>query len=116
VGPSDADAPRRTYLAAERTWLAWWRTGLAATVAGFGVGRLLPEVVGGTTWPYVVVGAGYVTVALALMIAAGVRQGRVRAALRRGSFEELDDRWIGALTGAGAVLTAATLAIVVIGP
>lgn len=94
VGSQDADVRRRTSLAAERTWLAWWRTGLASTAAGIGVGRLLPEVVGGTTWPYVVLGAGYVGVALALILAGGVRQGRVRAALRRDSFDELGDRWI----------------------
>lgn len=116
VGSQDADVRRRTSLAAERTWLAWWRTGLASTAAGIGVGRLLPEVVGGTTWPYVVLGAGYVGVALALILAGGVRQGRVRAALRRDSFDELGDRWIAGFTAAGALLTLATLAVVVVGP
>jgi hypothetical protein len=55
-------------------------------------------------------------VALALILAGGVRQGRVRAALRRGSFDELGDRWIAGFTLAGGLLTVATLAVVVIGP
>ena len=41
----------RTQLAHERTYLAWWRTGLAGIAAGFGIGRVLPEVVSGTNWP-----------------------------------------------------------------
>ena len=111
----DAESSYRTHLAAERTWLAWWRTALAAAAAGLAVGRLLPEVTAGTTWPYVVLGSGYALVAVALMVGGGLRQARVRAALREGSFHELDDRLLAAFTGAGAVLTAATLAVVVVG-
>ena len=29
-----ADASRRTYLAGERTYLAWWRSGLTALAVG----------------------------------------------------------------------------------
>jgi uncharacterized membrane protein YidH (DUF202 family) len=111
---NDSDAAR-THLAAERTWLAWWRTGLAAAAAGLGVGRLLPEVIGGTTWPYVVLGAGYAAVALGLMLAGGVRLARIRAEVRRGSFEEPDSRWVAVFTAAGVLLTAATLAAVLAG-
>ena len=46
----------RTQLAHERTYLAWWRTGLAGIAAGFAVGRVLPEVVGDTNWPYIALG------------------------------------------------------------
>jgi hypothetical protein len=28
--PAEDDVTRRTRLAAERTWLAWWRSGIAA--------------------------------------------------------------------------------------
>jgi putative membrane protein len=37
------DASRRTYLAGERTQLAWWRTGLTALAVALGVGRVVPE-------------------------------------------------------------------------
>ena len=30
-------------MAAERTWLAWWRTALAATAGALGVGRIAPN-------------------------------------------------------------------------
>jgi uncharacterized membrane protein YidH (DUF202 family) len=41
--PEDLDETRRTSMAAERTWLAWWRTGLAATAGALAVGRLAPN-------------------------------------------------------------------------
>ncbi len=107
------EAPRRTHLAAERTWLAWWRTGLAATGAAIGIGRVLPELIDGTTWPYVVLGAGYGVLALGLMGAAAVRQARVRDALRRDAFEELSNGWVLAFTAAGMGLTLFTLVLVV---
>jgi putative membrane protein len=39
------DVTRRTRLAAERTWLAWWRTGIAASAAALAVGALVPQLV-----------------------------------------------------------------------
>ena len=38
------DAARRTRLANERTYLAWWRTGLAAFAVCIGIGRIVPGV------------------------------------------------------------------------
>jgi uncharacterized membrane protein YidH (DUF202 family) len=38
-------APRRTWLAAERTYLAWLRTGLGALGLALAVGRLLPALI-----------------------------------------------------------------------
>ena len=111
----DLGAPRRTHLAAERTWLAWWRTGLAAAAGAVGVGRLIPELISsGATWPYTVLGTAYGLIALALMGAAGIRQRRVRHALRRDEFDELSDAWVLAFTVAGMLLTAFTLILVVV--
>jgi uncharacterized membrane protein YidH (DUF202 family) len=107
------DAPRRTQLAAERTWLAWWRTGLAAAAGAIGIGRLLPELIPGTTWPYAVLGTGYGLLGLALMGAAAVRQARVRDALHRNDFEELGGGWVLGFTAAGMLLTAFTIVLVV---
>jgi putative membrane protein len=54
------DATRRTYLAGERTQLAWWRTGLAALAVAIGVGRVVPGIQDTETrWPYVVAGVGF---------------------------------------------------------
>jgi putative membrane protein len=110
----EPEAPRRTQLAAERTWLAWWRTGLAATVAAIGVGRVLPELISGSTWPYVVLGTGYGALGLVLMGAAAVRQRRVRSSLRSDGFDELSDSWVFAFTAAGMLLTVMTLALVLL--
>ena len=51
------DATRRTRLANERTYLAWWRTGLTALAVGVGIGKLLPRHSNAAHWPYEVVGA-----------------------------------------------------------
>lgn len=51
---------QRTDLAAERTMLAWWRTGLASLAVALAVGRLLPELSrGAATWPFVALGLGF---------------------------------------------------------
>jgi uncharacterized membrane protein YidH (DUF202 family) len=109
----EPEAPRRTQLAAERTWLAWWRTGLAAAAGAIGIGRVLPELIPGTTWPYVVLGTGYGVLALALMGAAAVRQRRVRDALRHDRYEGLSDGWVLGFTAAGMLLTIASVVLVV---
>ena len=53
------DAARRTRLANERTYLAWWRTGLTSIAVCVGLGRIVPGVTDVTKWPYELVGAGY---------------------------------------------------------
>ena len=55
-------------MAAERTWLAWWRTALAASAGALGVGRLAPELLDVASWPYVVLGCGYASLAVGLLI------------------------------------------------
>src|SRR3954468_24261903 len=35
--PAELDQARRTSMAAERTWLAWWRSALAASAGALGV-------------------------------------------------------------------------------
>jgi putative membrane protein len=82
------DASRRTVVAAERTWLAWWRSGIAAATASVAVGGVVPELVGGGgRTAYVVLGAGYATLAVAAFAAAGLRPRGLERALERGSFE-----------------------------
>jgi uncharacterized membrane protein YidH (DUF202 family) len=52
-----ADATRRTRLANERTFLAWWRTALAAIGLAVAVGKILPELLDEERWPYAVLGS-----------------------------------------------------------
>ncbi|MGH2822312.1 MAG: DUF202 domain-containing protein, partial [Thermoleophilaceae bacterium] len=96
--PADDDVTRRTLLAAERTWLAWWRSGIAAATAAVAVGGVVPELVDGGRIPYVVLGAGYALLAAAVFVAGALRRGQVERALRRGSYEQVGEGWVLTLT------------------
>jgi len=80
----DGDA-ERTRLASERTYLAWVRTGIACLAAAVAVGRVLPEVIkGSTAWPYVVDGVLWGLLGLALIGYGILRHLQVAEAARRG--------------------------------
>ena len=53
------DATRRTRLANERTYLAWWRSGLTALAVGIAAGKLVPELSDGSGTPFVALGCAY---------------------------------------------------------
>jgi putative membrane protein len=100
-------------LAAERTWLAWWRTGIAAATASVAVGGVVPKLVHGARAPYVVLGVGYAVLAAAVLLAGWQRHQRVQSALARGEYADVSAGWIAGLTIAGAVLAIGTLAVIV---
>ncbi len=112
--PSDeaVDATRRTHLASERTYLAWWRTGLTSLTVGIGAGKVVPALTSGTTWPYTVAGAGYAVLGIVCIAYAAVRRREVDEALSRGDFVRPDDRVIAFMTFLGAALGLLVLAIV----
>jgi putative membrane protein len=100
-------------MAAERTWLAWWRTALAATAGALGVGRLAPELLGVSSWPYVVLGAGYGLMAIGLLLAGARRMRQLDDAVRSGEQVPLQF-WIVALfTGGGVLLALLTIVLVI---
>lgn len=108
------DATRRTYLANERTYLAWWRTGVTCLAVSFGAGRIVPALGHHARWPYAVIGAGFALLGVAFMWFGARRQRLIHAAVRRGEFAELDDRVTNALTFAGALLGLGVLVLVII--
>jgi putative membrane protein len=110
--PDPIDASRRTLLAAERTWLAWWRTGLGAAAVSIGVGRVVPAVTKGARWPYTVLGIGYGLLAAAILVAGAVRQQRTEAALRSGQYSHLSSRLMVFMTAATLLLVVGTLILV----
>ena len=114
TGRYDPDPPRRTWLAAERTWLAWWRTGIAASAGAIAVGRLVPEVVGGSSTPYVLLGAGYAVLAIVVFAGGAWRHLRMRAALERGEYAEVGPMLVAGLTIGAIALTIGTLLLIVI--
>ena len=58
---SESEKPgRRTSLAVERTYLAWWRTGLTAYAVALATARIVPELSKASTqWPYTLLGIGF---------------------------------------------------------
>ncbi|HEV7528053.1 MAG TPA: DUF202 domain-containing protein [Solirubrobacteraceae bacterium] len=112
TGSDLADATRRTHLASERTYLAWWRTGLTALTVGIGAGKVVPALTSGVTWPYTIAGAGYTVLGVVCIVYAALRRREVDEALERGDFVRPDDRVIALMTILGATLGLLLLGIV----
>ena len=118
IEPPDqvVDATRRTRLANERTYLAWWRSGLASFAVAVGAGKIAPDIrEGGNEWAYQLLGAGFALLGCAFVVYAYFRQRRVEVALAAGRFSPLDDRVALALTVATVVLGLATVGLVLAG-
>ncbi len=105
-------APRRTYLAAERTYLAWLRTGLGAIGVALAVGRLVPVLIGGSHRAYALLGVGYGVLGIFLIGYALLRARRVRTALTADRPLPLDSWALVVTTTLGLVLAVATIALV----
>jgi len=100
----DADAIRRTRLANERTYLAWWRTALTAFAVSIGSGKLVPELTSGTAWPYTAIGIGFALVGVFCAAYAYRRHRAVEHAVSRGDYAAADERVVLLLSAIGAVL------------
>jgi putative membrane protein len=74
-------APRRTWLAAERTYLAWVRTALGALGLAVAVGRLLPALAQVSHLAFGLLGAAYGAFGVLLLVFAAYRSRGVRTAL-----------------------------------
>src|SRR4051794_12578174 len=109
----NGDASRRTWLASERTVLAWLRTGLTATAVALAVGKVVPDLrSGGARWPFVALGACYGLLGAAI-VAYGLWRGReVDRAIREGRWLSPDDRAMWLIGGLSIVF--GLLAVVVI--
>ncbi len=110
---SELDQARRTSMAAERTWLAWWRTALAASAGALAVGRFAPELLHVAAWPYVVLGCGYASLAIGLLVMGARRQRDLEHALRTGGHVPLRLRTVGAFTVGGILLALMTVVLVI---
>jgi len=100
-------------MAAERTWLAWWRSALAASAGALGVGRLAPDLLQVAPWPYVLLGCGYASLAIGLLIVGAQRQRDLEQALRTGTHVPLTFRTVGVFTAGGVVLAVMTAVLVI---
>ncbi len=118
AGPADASggdsAPRRTWLAAERTYLAWLRTGLGTLGLALAVGRLLPALVDASHVVFGLLGAGYGVLGVLFLVFGALHMQGIRSSLA-------DDRplptsvwslWI--LTALSIVLAVVTIFLVLV--
>ena len=106
----------RTQLAHERTYLAWWRTGLAGIAAGFAIGRVLPEVVGGTNWPYVALGTALAGSGLAAMTYGILHYRELQAALREDREPYTGEGFVLALAAVGIAVGVVSVLLVLLAP
>jgi putative membrane protein len=110
------DATRRTRLANERTYLAWWRTGLTTFAVGLGAGKIVPELSRGAAWPFEVIGVAFAVAGLLFITYAYVRQKRVDDALARGEYAPFETRAGLAFAVLGLLLGLGTITVILVQP
>ena len=108
------DVTRRTWLAEERTWLAWWRSGITAATAAVAVGGVVPRLVDESRDAYIALGAGYALLAVAVFVAGWLRQRAAQSALDRGGYARLSTAWVAALSFAAGALALATFVVILV--
>ena len=113
--PGVEDATRRTRLASERTYLAWWRTGIGAIAVGVGIGRLLPGRAGGSHWPYEVVGVGFALLGIVILLVGLRRTRALDEALEHGTYAPINPQLLAGLAAAAVVLGVGVIALVLFG-
>ena len=104
------DYSRRTLLANERTYLAWWRTGLTTLTVALAAARVVPELSNARHhWPYVAIGIGFAVLGIVCLAYGERRRSSVERALEQGEFSEPDRRLLLGLTGGAIVLGVAMI-------
>jgi putative membrane protein len=109
--PED-DVTRRTLLATERTYLAWWRTGLTAFAVSLAAGQIVPALTDDPRWPYTLIGSAFALLGIGFTYVAYAREREVGRALREGGYAPPSDRLLSGLTVVGVVLGIALLLVI----
>src|SRR5215216_6128150 len=110
------DAVRRTRLANERAYLAWWRTGLTTFAVSLATGKLVPELSSGAAWPFEAIGVAFGVVGLLFIAYAYVRQKRVEEALARGEYAPFETHTAFVFAALGVVLGIGTITVILLQP
>jgi uncharacterized membrane protein YidH (DUF202 family) len=112
--PTGVDATRRTRLANERTFLAWWRTALATEGLAVALGKVVPEIAEPPHWPWVVLGVVFSLLGAALAAAGWWRHSTVERALHGGE-EAAPPGWLigvlGGMLAANGLIVALLVAV-----
>ncbi len=111
--PGDS-APRRTWLAAERTYLAWVRTALGALGMALAVGRLLPALADVSHLAFGLLGAAYGAFGILLLVLAAYRFRGVRGALAAQEYLPEHAWTLTLVTAYGLVLAVLTVLLIVV--
>jgi putative membrane protein len=107
------DATRRTRLANERTFLAWWRSGLTAFAVAIGAGKLVPAVADDVEpWPYELLGAGFALLGVAFVAYGWARHRAVDRALADGRYAPPSGLAVAGFTVGGLLLGLGVLLVV----
>lgn len=120
--PYDPDRPidsrdytRRTLLANERTYLAWWRTGITSVVAALGAARVAPELAKVKHhWPYTVLGVGFALIGIVCFAYGHIRRSAVDRAVREGDFSDLNHTVTLVISMGGALLAAGLVVLILV--
>jgi inner membrane protein YidH len=103
-------ADRRTKLAVERTYLAWWRTGLTSYAVALATARVVPELAKSKTqWPYTLLGIGFALIGATLIYVGDQRR-------RYGEEQDTSRAFSVGLTAGGLVLGVALIVVLAIEP
>lgn len=113
-GPPNQKAIRDTQLAGERTFLAWWRSGVAAVIAAIAVGKLLPVLTDRGETLSVILGVGFAIIGAAAIGYGWIRHRNIERALADGSFDAADTRATLAFSVFGGILAVLALVIVIV--
>jgi putative membrane protein len=108
------DALRRTRLANERTYLAWWRTGLTSLAVSLAAGKVVPSLTHTARWPYAIAGAGFAILGVMCITYGYRRERQIDQALQEGRFAPIERRANMILTGLGALLGLLVLVLIVV--
>jgi putative membrane protein len=100
-------------LAAERTYLAWLRTGLGALGLSLAVGRLIPALISQGRVPFAVLGVGYGLFGVFLIVYALYNTRSARAALAHDA-PLPDDSWAIIVTTVFALVLAVVTIVLVL--
>ena len=110
--PVQVDVWQRTSMAAERTWLAWWRTALAATAGALAIGRFAPELLDTAPWPYVLLGCAYAALAIGFLVFGARRQRELERSIVDGVHRPLPYRLVAGFTTGGVLIAIVTVVLV----
>lgn len=108
------DFTRRTLLANERTYLAWWRTGITSIATALAAARLVPQLAKVKhDWPYTVLGVGFALIGIVCFAYGHIRRMQVDRAVREGSFVDLDHTVTLVISIGGVVLALGLVALII---